>query len=182
MIASEKIGSTGRAFLIDDKGQLIAHGDSSKVEKALRGRGENFLNHPAILKNNIVKKDESNEFSQYQYDSKMWRGTSLKTSLGWTLVFEQQVAEVVEPLNAIKRNALSVILGALILSIIMALVVSSFVVRPVKKLTKVTERISNGDFSAKEIEYIKSKDEIGALAKSVKKLSATVKIAMDMIR
>ena len=180
-IATEKIGLTGRAFLIDDKGQLIAHPDSEKMKAAISGKGENFLNHPALLKQNIVKKTVSGEnLYQYLYNGEIWRGTSVKTPLGWTLVVEIQNNEIIAPLADLNKNALSVLGFGIVFAFIIALIMANIISSPVKKLTKATEKIANGDFASRDIEEISSSDEIGDLAKSVKRLSASVQIAMDM--
>jgi HAMP domain-containing protein len=52
---------------------------------------------------------------------------------------------------------------------------------PIIKLTKVTDNISRGDFDESALDKIASSDEIGLLAESVKRLAASVKIAMEML-
>lgn len=70
------------------------------------------------------------------------------------------------------------IIGSVIVSMILAIIMSSFLTRPLATLTNVANRVSRGDIMAKV--DVESSDEIGELASSFKRMVNAFKI-MDAL-
>lgn len=80
---------------------------------------------------------------------------------GWNMMRLHQL-EIVQAQARAQRNIITVIIVTGILSIIMVLVLPEYIVRPITSLTKVLNKVGEGDF--KSYARINSRDEIGDLA------------------
>jgi len=109
----------------------------------------------------------TNGNSTYQtQDNREVIGVWLVSDKGWTIVEEVEGAEAMAPLN---RNVpiLLLIAGIVILvSLSVAVVISSRIAKPVRQVALAANRIAEGDLSADNKISITSKDEIGYLAGS----------------
>lgn len=76
-------------------------------------------------------------------------------------------------------SMLLVIAAALILAILLELIFSDFIVKPIEILKQASEKMSSGDLSQKI--SIKSKDEIGQLAESFNEMAEKLKDSMKNI-
>jgi len=77
------------------------------------------------------------------------------------------------------QTALIVAGGSLVIAFIIAFLFASGIVRPLRKLTRNTVDISRGKFG--QTVQVKSKDEVGHLARSFNKMSVELKSALDQL-
>jgi len=181
-IVGDKIGETGFSFLLDETGRLVAHPDKRKTDDAAADKGEDFRKHPAFLarpQNAAQRQNQS--FVTYTSESKEWLGIVTAMANGWTLVTQMEKSEALQPLDELKQRALVTLLLAIVFVGLLSFVLGRALSAPIIKLTRVTDSISRGDFDESALDEIATTDEIGALADSVRRLSASVKIAMEMI-
>ena len=168
-IASVQIGRSGHAFLLDSAGKVIAHPRKEYVESL-----KDMSQHPAFLgtsdltKKRIVYTDE--------------RGRSVlayarKTKQDWTLVVQQDTEEAYAPIAAANRTALVLLALTLLLVAIASYLLAQRLTRPIRRLTRVADEISRGNLKASIPEAARS-DEIGALARAVDRMGASIKAAM----
>ena len=80
---------------------------------------------------------------------------------------------------SVRDMLFNTVLVAFVMGVIVMLVAGWFIVRPVKKLSKATERIASGDFDVHIPE--KGKDELGMLIKNFNTMAAELK-GMEMMR
>jgi len=85
----------------------------------------------------------------------------------WKLILSIDKSQAFLPLAELQTNLIYVIAGALLASLILALIAANIFVRPIVQLSKAAEEIGKGNLNLK-IE-IKSKDEIGKLATTLQK-------------
>jgi methyl-accepting chemotaxis protein len=181
-IVGDKIGESGFSFLLDESGRLVAHPDKQKTDDAAAGKGEDFKIHPAFLaRPQSSSEGQSQRFLTFDHDGKAWLGIATAMANGWTLVTQMEKSEALEPLSELTERALITLLLAVAFVALLSFVLGRALSAPIVKLTKVTDSISRGDFDENELAKIASDDEIGALADSVRRLSVSVKIAMEMI-
>ena len=173
-IANWRKGKTGFAFLVDEKGYVIAHPDKQYVSKR-----KNLNSHPLIA--SFRKKGwltTSANFTEPNGESAF--GYVRSNNFGWALVLQQQDKEVFEALNRVKEFAL-ILLGC---TVLLVLVISWFsartIVTPIMSLTDAAERMSLGDLNVKI--DIKSKDEIGLLAQAIGRMQTSLRLAMNRLR
>ncbi len=166
-ITNLKIGQTGYALLLDENGQLIAHGGSPKlVSESL----QDYSSYPALKVND-------DQLSQIVIDKKPILTYSSKVGLGWTLIVQQDIKEAYQPLRQAQNNAFLLVLISTLLIVVVAYVLTKRLVVPLERLTLTADRISLGDLDSINKEVNRS-DEIGALAKAIERLRISVKMML----
>ncbi len=165
-ITAVRIGETGYAFLVDDKGNVIAH---PKARGAL-------ATHPALLalgyesKKKVVFREAGKDIVAY----------AQKTDQGWTLVTQQDYAEAYAPLAEANRNAL-LLLGASVLFVaLLSSLLAPRLTQPIRNLTAMANDISRGNLAA-AIDEVDRSDEIGGLARAIDRLKSSVEAAMKRL-
>jgi methyl-accepting chemotaxis protein len=93
--------------------------------------------------------------------SKFSSFTKIK-SLNWTIMATMYMDEIREDTSSMITNNLLIGLGCLIIVIIIAVLFSNTIIKPIKILLVYMDKIKNGDFSVRI--KIKSNDEIGQFA------------------
>ena len=171
-VTSTKIGTTGFAILVDRDNKVIAHGKPEQVAEELQDLGT----HPALQSS-----ESARDPIIYQEGGKSVVAFSQKIDLGWTLIIQQDYDEVFAPLLQVRQQALFLIAGALLLVIIVAYLLSRQLANPITQLTAVAEEISRGHFK-QQIVGTDRRDEIGALARAVERMAASIKLAFERLR
>ncbi len=160
LVGSMQIGKKGQAYVVDRNGNLIAHGDISRVLK-----GEN-LSHLKKVSEFIKTKD-----SLYESKAKITKGiqgNSVFTSyvpLGdpdWAVVIELPTLEAYEPVVVAFTISILIMVFSFILAIIAGSILSQRITKPIIELRDATRQISKGNLDTRI--NVKSKNEIGELA------------------
>jgi methyl-accepting chemotaxis protein len=69
---------------------------------------------------------------------------------------------------------------AAVLAAFFALIVAPGIANPIRRLTTITEEISRGNFE-QEVKEAGRSDEIGALARSIERMTKSLRIAMSRL-
>jgi len=93
--------------------------------------------------------------------------------LGWIFLIEHNTEEIFAPVTEMKNHLMIIMLVVISITLLVGLLFSSSVARPVSKLNDAANEISRGNFDV----HIKagSKDEIGHLASSFKHMAGQLK-------
>ena len=168
-IAGVQIGRTGHAFLLDSTGKVIAH-QKREFAEALKDMSA----HPAFLGGSEIAKKRvtyTNEQGQPVL------GYARKTKYGWTLVLQQDAEEAYAPIAQANRNALVLLALTLVFVGLVSFFLAKQLTRPIRSLTRTADEISRGHLKA-NIREVSRADEIGALARAIDRLGASIKVAM----
>jgi methyl-accepting chemotaxis protein len=172
-VATWKKGSTGFAFLVDETDKVIAH----QVKEFVLT--ERDLSDDALIaayrggrKSGIIEFVNRNGQPAIGY---------VKTNTyGWALAIEQEKEEVYASLSDIRRFVWILLGGTVLLVGLIAWMSAKAIVSPIVHLTEAADRMSLGDLNV-EID-IKSKDEIGLLAKALGRMQTSLNLAMSRLR
>jgi methyl-accepting chemotaxis protein len=169
-VANTRIGKTGYAMLLDDKGRLVAHGQPRRITALL----QDLSDHPAF-------KDASNgKHMVYENNGKQVVAYSRKIRDGWTLIVEQDYAEAFAPLVEAERNSKSLLAATVALVVLAAWLLGYRLAAPIRRLTDVADRMSCGELDT-EIREIQRGDEIGALARAIDRMGVSIRMAMQKL-
>ena len=173
-IANWKRGKTGFAFLLDEKGKVVAHQVNAYVQKQ-----KNLNSHPLIAEYRKSKKPAlTTKFTDE--NGKPSYGHVKEIARGWTIALQQENTEVFAAIKRVQWVAL-ILLGVTILVVsLIALISARAIVTPIMKLTEVAERMSLGDLNMQI--NVPSKDEIGLLAQAIKRMQTSLRLAMERLR
>ena len=173
-IATWRKGKTGFAFLVDEKGFVIAHPDRQYVTER-----KNLSRHPLIA--GFRKKGwrtMTDKFSGANGEAAF--GHVRGNSYGWALALQQQNKEAFESFNRVQEFALILLAGTVLLVLIIAWTSARAIVTPIRTLTDAAERMSLGELNVNI--NIKSKDEIGLLALAIGRMQTSLRLAMNRLR
>jgi methyl-accepting chemotaxis protein len=171
-VAQTRIGTTGRAILLDASKKVIAHGATLKVETAL----QDFSDYPALKAAGINEQP-----ARYTVEGKEMVGLARQLPQGWTLLIEQEYDEAYAPLTKMENRARVLILIAVLLVIGMAFLLGRQLAHPIRQLTAVAHELSNGKLDV-AIPYTTRGDEIGSLARTIARLGISMQMAIDRLR
>jgi methyl-accepting chemotaxis protein len=133
--------------------------------------------HPAFL----GTADVSTKRVRYSDEQgKSVLGFASKTKYGWTLVVQQDADEAYAPIADANRKALVLLVLTLVFVGVVSFVLAQGLTRPIRSLTQTADEISRGDLKA-TIHEVSRSDEIGALARAIDRMGASIKLALGRL-
>jgi methyl-accepting chemotaxis protein len=95
---------------------------------------------------------------------------------GWSVAMTADRAEVMSELDNLRNVSLIIALVALIIGIIVATLISSYIASPLNYVTATAEKLAAGDFTLDiDSKYLKRKDEIGKLTSAFSEMIDNLK-------
>ncbi|MCI0372507.1 MAG: GAF domain-containing protein [candidate division NC10 bacterium] len=162
VVSQIKVGKAGYAYVVDARGQLIAHPDISLV---LQKTDLSPLAQVQAARAAPPKPDEERDeatIARGLQGRQVLTASAAIAPLGWSVFVEQPLGEAFEPLySSILRTAM-LLLGGLALSVLASLVLARRMVTPIQALQAGAARIGAGELGHR-IE-VKTGDELEALA------------------
>jgi methyl-accepting chemotaxis protein len=159
MISSLSYGETGISYIVDTRGNIIAHPDSQYVSNdGLTNIKDNIIVKAVLenqdLKGRVLLDELSNQ--------KVFVGYKAIPDTNWVIITQQSDKEVFMKRDLIRRNIMIVTLIIVLVIAGITVVLSTKLVKPIIKLSKSFEKAANGDLGVHA--DIKTKDEIGMIA------------------
>jgi methyl-accepting chemotaxis protein len=172
VITDTRIGETGFAILLDRQNRLIAH---SKGEVA--SRLQDFSAHPILTSNTLSDK------KSFVFDDgpKKIVAFSKKTQEGWTLIVQQDYEEAFAASRLAIRNAVYLLITTIVMILFIAFLLANRLSKPIQNLTRITVEISLGKLGEK-IHETRRSEEIGALARAIKRMGVSLQMAIDRLQ
>ena len=167
-------GETGYAYLIDEKGKVVAHQRRAYVVKQ-----KSMNRHPLIA--SYKKGNWTTHSAEFTDDNgHKALGHVRSTNYGWALALQQDVGEVYAHVKGVQIFAVILLIATIVLVSLVAFFSARAIVNPIKKLTDIAERMSLGDMNIQI--NVPSKDEIGMLAQAIKRMQTSLRLAMERLR
>jgi len=172
VIATIKIGNTGRAFVIDDSGRLIAHPDISLV---LRGdSGSTVFNR---LKSTIAAANGSAVVTTSDAGNAVVAASVRAANVGWTVIAQQPVSEALASIRATLWRALALVLVGALLAAALAYWLAHRMSEPIRQLEDGVQRIGAGQFDHRVT--ISSGDELEQLANRFNEMAEELTVSKE---
>ncbi|MGA1824724.1 MAG: cache domain-containing protein, partial [bacterium] len=165
-----KIGKTGFVFLIDNEGNLIA---SPYKYKHLNPLKSDSLRKKIVSHNSGVTHYINDKNSKRICYYRVMQGYQEYKGLGWGIGIVQDIEEAYAMINRIQMHILLVAIAGFIIIIILANLLSHHILKPIKTLPKVIDKIARGDLDIRM--KVKSNDEIGDLGKAFNKMAGDLR-------
>jgi class 3 adenylate cyclase len=172
VIAAIKIGDTGRAFVVDDSGRLIAHPDISLV---LRGDASsaNFNR----LKSITAAAKGSAVVTTDNEDKAVVAVSVRAADVGWTVIAQQPVSEAFASIRATLWRSLALILIGALFAVALAYLLAHRMAGPIRQLEDGVQRIGAGQFDHRIA--ISSGDELEQLANRFNEMAAELTVSKE---
>ncbi|PYO56492.1 MAG: HAMP domain-containing histidine kinase, partial [Candidatus Rokuibacteriota bacterium] len=170
VVSQIKIGKAGHAYVIDSRGQLIAHPDISLVLKK-----SDFSAFPQVQAaraphGGIGGAPEPATIAQDLQGRQVLTAFAPIAPLGWLVFVEQPLVEAFEGIRASIIRAALLILVGVALSVVAGLVLARRMVKPIQALQSGAARIGAGELGHR-IE-VKTGDELETLADQFNRTAA----------
>ncbi len=162
-------GETGFAFLVDETGKVIAH---PRDEYVLTQR--HLDDHPLI---GAFAADGKPHLASFTSDGAEAMGYVQGNRFHWAVVAQQNTAELLAPQRQTLSLGLWLLGGAIFVVVLIAVSASKLLVRPIVDMTHAAEAMSMGELET-PIPKVKTRDELGMLAKSLERLRKSMAAAM----
>ena len=159
VVSQIKIGKAGHAFVIDSRGQLIAHPDISLV---LKKSDFGILPHVRAARAGMDQTTEVATMARDFQGRQVLTASAPISTLGWLVFVEQPLVEAFEGIRASIVRAGVLILVGVAMSVLASLVLARRMVKPIQALQVGAARIGTGDLGHR-IE-VKTGDELETLA------------------
>ena len=160
VVSRIRIGQKGVAYVVDDKGFLVAHPDISLVLKKV-----NLSDLPQVKAALAAKSEVEGQDALDARDNggaRVFSAYAQVAPTGWRVFVEEPTAEVLTPLyDAILRTAY-LLLAGLVISIAASVFLARRMVEPVRALQRGAEQIGKGDLTSRI--DVKTGDELEDLA------------------
>jgi PAS domain S-box-containing protein len=180
-IKSIKIGKTGYVFIMDSSGRLVVHPakEGETILEAKDSRGFEYIKEMIRQARHLGE----GEVGTLRYP---WANTELGESVprmkinkfvyfrdwDWIIAAGSYEEEIYEGVGRTKFFITLVALGTVALAILLTVMLSRVLTRPLQQLTEVTARMADGDLTQKV--NLSGGDEIGTLAQSFNRMADQV--------
>lgn len=178
-ISGVKIGKTGFLLVLDKGGNIISH-----TQPELIGKKIEDLEIPEYASINSLKNGEIKHTSKDGKSYVMQVFPSEDELLGWTYILTIDQSEYMEITNQMQLLRTLVILSLIVflISVMIAIILSNAISKPLKEIVNTSNMISNFDLTV-DADAIKTSKilEINALAKSMRTISESLKEMIGQI-
>ncbi len=157
-VGAVRLGQTGFAFLVDEKGQVIAHPDTKLVSGKELTDLSAYPPVKAVLQGNI------NLSSFVNQASVKWLFQGYKLNNGWGVIILQQASEVLQQERRFWQLAMLVAAVAVLGVGALTWLLATRLIRPITDLTIAATALSRGELNQRV--NIERNDELGTLAKA----------------
>ena len=191
-----QVGKTGYAWVLDSKGYYVISKDGKRDGEdisAAKDDDGNLFVMEMVNKAKVLKPGEIGE-QKYPWKNIGEPKARMKVSRfiyyapwDWTIGVGTYTDEFMDTAIRLEASAkessitlFSVLIVSLAAAVLIWMVVAKRITQPIIKLTDAAEKMSMGDLSMK-IDTL-SMDEIGTLAKAIKRMQNSLKMAMDRVQ
>lgn len=160
-----KMGETGYAFITDSKGQVLAHPDEKMT-----------VERTNVSDISVVKKALNGESGAENYDyngAKIFGSYTRVSNTGWAVVVRQTYDDAFSSVSKAQIKAIGIALSILVISIIIGIVISRSMIKPLLTLKEAAKELSEGNL-AHEFK-VNTRDEIGEVADSFIEMRESLK-------
>jgi putative methionine-R-sulfoxide reductase with GAF domain len=166
-----KVGQTGLAYVVDDKGNLIAYRDTGRVLQ-----GDNLKNLPEVAE--FVRDPSSVDLSPARLETGIQGTTSLSThvSLGtppWAVIVETPWQEAYQPIIQLTATSVGVTLALAVLAGLAGILIARRLSVPLVELTNVASHIAGGEMELQAA--IAGPQEVASLATAFNSMTAQLR-------
>ncbi|MBQ0162259.1 MAG: adenylate/guanylate cyclase domain-containing protein [Treponema sp.] len=158
-------GKVNETFVVNDKGIVLLHSDSSKMMNA-----EDLSSHP------YVKKMINANYSSIQQKYKDYAGVEYHavfkkiTDANCYVITQIKTSTVLQAINDVTKLNISMTIAILSVAVLIIWIFSKTLSIPLRKLTAITDEINKGNFNTDLFNKLNTRrrDEIGVLNRSTK--------------
>jgi sigma-B regulation protein RsbU (phosphoserine phosphatase) len=177
IVSSMKIFKTGYGFLISQKGTFITHPvkDYIMTETILSIAKKNNDEKLQQIGHKMIKREEGFvKIRDFYTGRESFLYYTPLLSQGWSLGIIIPYENLMEDINSLNKMIISLGIGGLSFLLLVIVIISTRITRPLRNLVKASQEISKGNLNV-EIPQTKSNDEIGELTRAFSAMKSSLK-------
>jgi len=179
-------GESGKAFIIDKSGTVIAHSDTNLVQEKYNILAEAEKNTALKPLAGIVSSMIGGETSSGEYSDGVeikYVGYAPVGETGWSIGLEAPKSEVLKQLESLKTSTMTISISFILLGLLFAFLISETISKPIKLAVNHLNFVSTGDFTMElSKKFMSRKDEFGSLAKSIDIMQNSIKGVVNSVK
>lgn len=186
LINDISFGKTGRAFMINETGDIIAHSNLSLVYDKVNyireaGNDISFQQLSEMLTLMTKGKTGANEY--YYNGAKQFAGYAPVGTTGWSIAVASERNDLLSGLNKLKQNSVTNTILFMILGVSGVFIITNSITKGLIVIAGSIRSMANGNLSH-EIpqQYCSKKDEVGILADSLSKMQKFLRLIIEDIK
>ena len=172
VITAIKIGNTGRVFVVDNSGRLIAHPDISRVL-----RGDVSTAEFNRLKSAIAVGNGSSVVTAGDEGKAVVAASVRAANVGWTVIAQQPISEAFASIRSMLWRSLALILIGILFAAALAYSLAHRMSGPIRQLEEGVQRIGAGQFDHRI--KMSSADELEQLANRFNEMAAELAVSKE---
>ena len=171
-VLSTRIGDGGYAYVVDDRGNLVAH-----PEKDFLSKNKNLTSVSAVQ--NVINNQFATQEATSEVGTKVINTPKETKRANWAVIVEEPVSSIFAGIDSLIRAATIIGIFVSVMALIMSLVFRKQIVAPIQKLTVGAKKIGSGDFDHSI--SLKNKDELQELATAFNSMGLSIKeLVLDL--
>ncbi|SHI69295.1 methyl-accepting chemotaxis sensory transducer with Cache sensor [Clostridium cavendishii DSM 21758] len=170
MVGDVKIGTTGKAILIDNSGLFMAGVPTDKIMKA-KVSEDTTIGLKTLATDLLSGKSGNSTYTSSNGKNIVYYTTIPSTK--WVVALTIPEAELYAPLNSLLVKLSIITIISILISIVVVVLFSIYISKNLKNANVISQSIAEGDFS-KNIE-VTSEDEIGMMYTNLNTMSSKLK-------
>lgn len=178
-------GKEGYAYIVNSKGQIIAHRKADLVNNQFNPITEVVKNKQYQTLADAVQKMITSDsgYVTYDFDGRtLYAGYTKVQGTDWTIVITAVKSEAIKDIKKLSLIIGIISVTSLVVTLILAYFVGNAITKPIKGVIKLSEKIAALDISEKVPgKYLKRKDEIGILARAMQSITDNLHNIIDEI-
>ena len=175
IVANQKVGATGYAYVVDNTGLVIAHPSAEKIF-ALDVSKEHGME-------DIARKMISGQrgVASYMYQGVAnTAGFAPVKATGWSVFLTLPSSEYLVAVDGVRNLVLVLIIVALVLAVFINMLLARTVTKVLDKGIVFSQQIASGDLTQQLT--VKKKDEVGLLVQALNHMSVKLKDTVSGVR
>ncbi len=167
LVSSIKVGSTGRAMLLDSTGVYIHCDDLSKVENGLNIVDDENKELAALGTNIVANSSETPGMGAFMENGVRIIAAYMNIpDVNWKMIIRMDITELEAPVKKATTVLITIMIIALVVSAAIIMVFVMSIAKSINNVKQFASVLASGDFTVDKINN-KRGDELGAMSESL---------------
>lgn len=167
LVSSIKVGSTGRAMLLDSTGVYIHCDDPSKVENGLNIVDDENKELAALGTNIVANSSETPGMGAFMENGVRIIAAYMNIpDVNWKMIIRMDITELEAPVKKATTVLITIMIIALVVSAAIIMVFVMSIAKSINNVKQFASVLASGDFTVDKINN-KRGDELGAMSESL---------------
>ena len=181
-----QFGETGNAFMVNEKGDMIAHPNKSLVTQKFnfieKAKEDSSLGHISEMLDYVLREDSG--AGEYRFEGiDKYAGFASLDSTGWSLVVTGDKADVLSGLVPLRIFTILLTIVMLAVGVFSIYIIANSLTNKIDVVVDSLGYMAQGDLTRDIPEkFLKEKDEIGQLSQSIQTTQESFRQMLENIR